>query len=139
MRLAGVADAESIGGLLHDFNSEFEEPTPGPARLAERVAYLLNEDHATILLAGSGPDGLAVLRFRRGSGARRSSATWPSCMSSRPARPRPGTRLMRAAIALARERGADQMDLGTGEGDVARGRCMRASASPIAIVARMGR
>ena len=84
VRIAGRADADAIGGLLHDFNSEFEDPTPGPGRLAERVAYLLAGEHATILVAGSGPDGLAVLRFRPAIWSEALSATWPSCTSSPP-------------------------------------------------------
>jgi hypothetical protein len=37
VRVASPADAGAIGRLLHDFNTEFEEPTPGPERLAERI------------------------------------------------------------------------------------------------------
>jgi len=37
VRLADTSDAETIGRLLHDFNSEFDEPTPGPRVLAERL------------------------------------------------------------------------------------------------------
>ena len=118
VRLAGVADAEQIGRLLHDFNSEFDEPTPGPEPLARRAAYLLAGGHATILLAGNGPDGLAVLRFR--------PAIWSEALECylaelyvAPAQRRRGLgrALMLAAMQLARERGADRMDLGTGETD----------------------
>src|SRR3984885_14001929 len=63
-RLAGRADAEAIGRLLHAFNREFEEPTPEPSALAERMRQLLDGGDTLVLLAGDGPDGLAVLRFR---------------------------------------------------------------------------
>ena len=33
VRQAEVADAETIGQLLHDFNSEFDEPTPARSKL----------------------------------------------------------------------------------------------------------
>ena len=119
VRMAGLADAEPIAELLHDFNSEFDEPTPGPARLAERVAYLLDENHATILLAGGGPDGLAVLRFRPGLWSEALECYLAELYVAPSRRGRGlGRALMRAAITLARERGADRMDLGTGEGDV---------------------
>ena len=120
MRPAGPADVESIGRLLHDFNSEFDEPTPGPERLAERIEGLLREGQTAVLLVGAGPDGLAVLRFR--------PAIWSDALEcylaelyvAPPARRRGlGRALMRAAIELARSRGADRMDLGTGEQDVA--------------------
>lgn len=64
VRLADVIDAPSIGRLLHDFNTEFDEPTPGPDWLAARIVELIAEGETGVLLAGAGPDGLAVLRLR---------------------------------------------------------------------------
>ena len=61
VRVAKPADAEAIGRLLHDFNSEFGDPTPGPTKLAERVRELLAADELTVLVAD---DGVAVLYFR---------------------------------------------------------------------------
>jgi ribosomal protein S18 acetylase RimI-like enzyme len=120
VRLGEATDAEAIGRLLHDFNSEFDEPTPGPEALAERVRQLLAEGEITVLLAGTGPDGLAVLRFRPG--------IWSEALECFlaelyvvPARRGQGLgrALMEAAIELARRQGADYMDLGTAEDDVA--------------------
>jgi ribosomal protein S18 acetylase RimI-like enzyme len=120
VRLGALADAERIGQLLHDFNSEFDDPTPGPERLAERVRQLLAEEQITVLLAGTGPNGLAVLRFR--------PSIWTEALECYlaelyvvPGRRRQGLgrALMQAALAVARSRGADQMDLGTSESDVA--------------------
>ncbi len=64
VRRGEPADAEAIGRLLHDFNSEYEDFTPGPDKIAARVRELLAGDDTVVLLAGDGPDGLAVLRFR---------------------------------------------------------------------------
>src|SRR5215831_19294253 len=67
VRLAGPNDAAAAGRLLYDFNREFDEPTPAPSALAERIRQLLEGGDTLILLAGDGPggpDGLAVLRFR---------------------------------------------------------------------------
>lgn len=64
VRTAGTADADAIGRLLYDFNREFDEPTPVPSVLAERVRRLLEGGDTLVQLAGDGPDGLAVLRFR---------------------------------------------------------------------------
>jgi ribosomal protein S18 acetylase RimI-like enzyme len=120
VRFARAADAELVGRLLHDFNTEFGEPTPGARPLAERVRQLLAEGHTEVLLAGAGPDGLAVLRFR--------PAIWSDALECYLAelyvvpshRGRGlGRALMQAAIAHARHRGADHMDLGTGETDIA--------------------
>ncbi len=63
-RVAGIAEVEQIGQLLHDFDTEFEEPTPGAPALAERIEQLMRGGDAVVLLAGAGPDGVAVLRFR---------------------------------------------------------------------------
>jgi ribosomal protein S18 acetylase RimI-like enzyme len=120
VRRGDVADAEAIGRLLHDFNSEFDESTPGPRRLAERVRQLITEGEITVLLAGAGPDGVAVLRFR--------PSIWTQGLESYLAElyvvpdrrgQGLGRALMEAAIDLARREGADYMDLGTGEDDVA--------------------
>ena len=64
VRLAGLDDAAAAGRLLYDFNREFDEPTPAPSALAERIRQLLEGGDTLVLLAGDGPDGLAVLRFR---------------------------------------------------------------------------
>jgi ribosomal protein S18 acetylase RimI-like enzyme len=120
IRRGEIADAETIGQLLHDFNSEFDEPTPGPRRLAERVRELLTTEQITVVLGGTGPDGLAVLRFR--------PSIWTEALECYlaelyvvPERRGQGLgrALMEAAIELARRKGADHMDLGTGEDDLA--------------------
>ena len=55
VRRAEPADAEPIARLLHDFNREFDDFTPGPAVLAERVRELLAVGEITVLLGGSEP------------------------------------------------------------------------------------
>ena len=42
VRNADIEDAEIIGRLLRNFNTEFDDPTPGPSALAERVRELLS-------------------------------------------------------------------------------------------------
>jgi ribosomal protein S18 acetylase RimI-like enzyme len=120
VRRAERADAEEVGRLLHDFNTEFDEPTPGPAALAERMRQLLDAGDTVVLLAGDGPDGLAVLRFRLG--------IWTEgleCYLAElyvvPARRGQGLgrALMERAMDAARAEGATYMELGTGEDDVA--------------------
>jgi len=66
MRRATDADADAAALLLHDFNHEFDEPTPSPRALAARVRELLKGGDTAVLLAGVEPCGLAVLRFRLG-------------------------------------------------------------------------
>lgn len=54
--------------LLHDFNVEYEEPTPPPDELAVRLAELVEGGHVTVLLARAGetgqPIGVAVMRVQ---------------------------------------------------------------------------
>jgi ribosomal protein S18 acetylase RimI-like enzyme len=119
-RLATVADAHAIGRLLHDFNTEFGDPTPGADVLATRLEALLSEGETAVLLVGDAPDGLAVLRFR--------PAIWddaPECYLAElyviPSRRGSGLgrALMLGAIEHARARGATHMELNTAESDVA--------------------
>jgi ribosomal protein S18 acetylase RimI-like enzyme len=120
VRHAEVADAENIGRLLHDFNSEFDEPTPGPRQLAERIRELLAEGEITVLLGGRGPDGLAVLRFRPAIWTRALECYLAELYVVPDRRGQGlGRALMEAAIETARRAGADHMDLGTSEDDVA--------------------
>ena len=120
IRSANTTDAGSIGQLLHDFNREFDEPTPAPSALADRVGLLLGAGDTTILLGGAGPDGLAVLRFR--------AALWSEALecylaelyvAPQQRRRGLGRALLQTAMNVARAQGADHMDLGTSEDDVA--------------------
>jgi GNAT superfamily N-acetyltransferase len=120
IRRADREDAGVIGQLLYDFNREFDEPAPAPAALAERLRQLIAGGETTVLLGGDGPDGLAVLRFR--------AAIWSSGLECylaelyvTPARRGKGLgrALMEAALSEARRRGADTMDIGVDEPDLA--------------------
>jgi ribosomal protein S18 acetylase RimI-like enzyme len=120
VRAAGPADAKIVGRLLHDFNSEYDEPTPGPALLAARIGELLEEGQTAVLLGGAGPDGLAVLRFRPSIWSEALECYLAELYVAPPLRGLGlGRALMNAAIELARSRGADHIDLGTGEQDIA--------------------
>lgn len=120
VRRATPGDAPAVARLLHDFQVEYDEPSPGVETLEERYGELIRNKEMIVLLVGDGPDGFAQLRFRpwvysaglhsyleeiyvvpdlRGNGL--------------------GRALLEAAMETARGEGAEQMELGTTEDDVA--------------------
>lgn len=120
VRRAELDDAGAVGRLLHDFNSEYDDYTPGPDALAGRVRRLLADGEITVLLAGAGPDGLAVLRFRPAIFTEALECYLAELYVVPDRRGQGlGRALLEAAIELARREGADHMDLGTSEDDVA--------------------
>jgi ribosomal protein S18 acetylase RimI-like enzyme len=120
VRIAEPQDAGDVARLLHDFNTEYEDFTPGVEVLTENAGRMIENDEMTVLLAGEGPDGLAELRFR--------TSVWSDGLHAyleelyvAPERRGQGIgrTLLNAAMDLARERGAKHMDLGTSDDDVA--------------------
>ena len=63
-RPATVVDAVTIAGLLHDFNMEFGDPSPGQHVLARRLERLLSADSTLALLVGDQAAGFALLTLR---------------------------------------------------------------------------
>jgi ribosomal protein S18 acetylase RimI-like enzyme len=120
IRRAELRDAGDVARLLHDFNTEYDEPTPGVEKLSKTIGLLLEEDEVTVLLAGDAPDGLALLRFRPGIWSTGLEAYLQELYVVPPLRGQGiGRSLLTEAIELSRERGADGIDLNTGETDTA--------------------
>ena len=119
-RRATVDDAPEVARLLFDFQTEYSEPVPELPVLTERIVQFIERGEAVFLLAGTGPDGIAELRFR------------PSLMTGAldayleelyvaPAKRGQGLgrALLEGAMEAAREEGAARIELGTGEDDLA--------------------
>lgn len=120
VRRATPADAAEIARLLHDFNTEFGDPTPGVTVLAERLEELLGDGTIQVLLAGAGPQGLSQFRFLRsvwGGGL----GVYLEELYVVPGRRGEGIgrALLEATMEAARAGGADHIDLNTGETDTA--------------------
>lgn len=64
VRTAAPQDAAVVARLLHDFNEEFETPSPGPAVLAARLEELLATHNTVALLAGEPAVGVALVTLR---------------------------------------------------------------------------
>ena len=118
IRLAGVDDAPDVARLLHDFNTEFDDPTPGVADLTVRMRRLLDAGEATVLLGGNGPDAIAVLRFRPSLWVDALDAYLEELYVAPQHRGKGlGRAVLDAVLTRARDRGADRIALGTDEDD----------------------
>lgn len=112
VRQAVASDAPVVAELLDAFNREFDTPTPGPAALAERLRQLIPGDEVVVLLAGEPAAGVAVLSFRPNVWHQGPSAVLDELYV------RPGLRgqrfghaMLEAACRLARERGAQELEI----------------------------
>jgi GNAT superfamily N-acetyltransferase len=63
-RLATVDDADEVARLLHDFNTEFDSPSPGAEVLAARLRVLLAGDETIAIVAGSPAVAVALITLR---------------------------------------------------------------------------
>lgn len=106
--------------MLHDFNSEFEEPTPGVAVLEPRVRRFIADGRMVYLLVGEGPEGFAQVSFRPTVWADQPVAYLEELyvVPERRGEGR-GRALMEAIFALAHERDAAGVEVVTGEDDTA--------------------
>lgn len=121
IRHAKPDDAPEVARLLHDFNTEFSEPTPEVPILTERAREMLEAGEMTVLLAGEGPaEGLAQLRFRRSVWTGTLDAYLEELYVVPKSRGRGiGRGLLEGAMDTAREEGAAHIDLTTSEADTA--------------------
>jgi ribosomal protein S18 acetylase RimI-like enzyme len=118
IRRAGPEDAAAIARLLHDFNSEYSEPTPGVEALTEYSRRMLEAGEMTVLLAGDLPDGISLIRFRTCVWTGGPEAHLQELYVVPPLRGRGiGRALLEATMDAAREAGATGIDLNTGTTD----------------------
>jgi GNAT superfamily N-acetyltransferase len=118
IRVGGPDDAELLGAMLHEFNAAYGETEPSAEAVAELARPQLESGEVAVLFCGDGPDGFASLRFR-------GSLYTPgpdACLEELWVRPHArgiglGRALLEAAMELARERGADRIDLNTSTDD----------------------
>ena len=109
--------------LLHDFNLEYDEPSPPPNELAGRLAELVDGGHVTVLLTRDEQTGeavgVAVVRIQPSvwSPAQEAYLAELYVVPSRRGQGF-GRELITEALRVARERGADYAFLVTSEEDV---------------------
>ena len=118
IRRASAADAGAVAQLLHDFNSEYEDFTPGVPVLTERLGELLATKEIVVLLAGDAPLGFALFRLRPSLWAK-AGDVYLEELYVVPARRGEGIggKLLDTSIELSRQLGANHFELTTGEDD----------------------
>jgi ribosomal protein S18 acetylase RimI-like enzyme len=108
--------------LLHDFNLEYDDPSPPPEELADRLAELIEDDQVTVLLARAREAGeavgVAVLRLQPSVWSRAQEAYLAELYVVPSRRGQGyGRELISTAMRTARDRGADYAFLITSEDD----------------------
>jgi len=120
IRRANPDDAAAVARLLHDFNTEYDDFTPGVEVLTRNAREMLADGDMIVLLAGEGPDGFAELRFRKSVWTAKLDAYLEELYVVPALRGEGiGRAILREAMDVARAEGASHMDLGTSEDDEA--------------------
>lgn len=120
VRRATSKDSTDVARLLHAFNTEFGEPTPGERFLTKRVGALLESNEIIALVVGEAPEGLAVLRLRPALWAGGLDAYLEELYVTPHSRGGGlGRALLAGSMKTAREAGGVRIEVATGETDTA--------------------
>jgi ribosomal protein S18 acetylase RimI-like enzyme len=123
--LTSGADSDGLATaarLLHDFNEEYDEPTPSPKELEVRLIELVEQSQVIVLLGrewqSGAPVGVAVMRVQPSLWSRAQEAYLAELYVVPDRRGQGhGRQLITEAIRVAREHGADYAFLVTSEED----------------------
>jgi GNAT superfamily N-acetyltransferase len=117
-RRAAVGDAAEAARLLHDFNTEFQTPSPGVGVLSARLRDLLALDSTFAILAGSPSLGVALVTLRRNVWYDGPVALLDELYVVPPARGRGiGASMLDLVVSLACDVDAELMEINVDEGD----------------------
>jgi GNAT superfamily N-acetyltransferase len=118
-RRAAPGEAVVVAELLDAFNREFETPTPGISVLAERLVGLLAGGDVVALLVGEPAVGVALITLRPNVWFEGPVALLDELYVAPSHRGQGlGGRLLAAAEALVRERGAELLEVNVDGEDV---------------------
>ena len=118
-RLATAADAAELARLIHDFNTEFDIPTPGVEWLTARLRELLAGDDTIAILAGDPAVALALVTLRPNVWYAGRVALLDEMYVAPELRGQGiGSAVIELMLASVRERGAELVEINVDEGDV---------------------
>jgi GNAT superfamily N-acetyltransferase len=118
-RLATPDDADEVARLLHDFNTEFDTPSPGVAVLAPRLRRLLAGDATFAILAGAPAVGVALVTLRSNIWYAGQVALLDELYVVPPLRGQGiGSAIIDHLLSLARARSVELVEINVDEGDV---------------------
>lgn len=117
-RRASVEDARQVARLLHDFNTEFETPSPGVDVLASRLRDLLATASTVAVLAGQPSRGVALVTLRSNVWYHGPVALLDELYVVPEHRGHGiGTAMLDLVVGLARGAGAELVEINVDEGD----------------------
>jgi ribosomal protein S18 acetylase RimI-like enzyme len=118
-RVAGVDDSDEVARLLHDFNTEFDAPSPGPAILATRLRELFAGDDTFAVLIGEPAVGVGLVTTRPNVWYEGPVALLDELYIAPDTRGRgAGSALLDLVVETCRQRGVDLVEINVDEGDV---------------------
>ena len=118
VRRAEPGDAALVAAMLHDFNVEFQTPTPGVGVLRARLEVLLGGTETIALLGGDPVVGVALLTLRPNVWYDGPVALLDELYVRPAERGRGiGTALIQSACAVVRERGGGLLEVNVDEVD----------------------
>jgi GNAT superfamily N-acetyltransferase len=119
VRAATVDDAGEVARLLHDFNGEFDTPSPGVEILTSRLRSLLADTSTFAIVAEQPAVAVALVTLRSNVWYDGSVALLDELYVA-PSRRNEGigTAVLDAAVSTAHAAGAVEMEINVDEGDV---------------------
>ncbi len=118
-RLAALDDAGEVARLLHDFNTEFDTPSPGVDVLAPRLGNLLEGEDVFAVLAGEPAVSVALVTLRPHVWYDGPVAILEELYVAPEQRDRGiGSSVIDLVLSTARERGVELVEINVDEADV---------------------